>query len=224
MNFDQRDYDAQPASRGEFITLYGVIGVFLVLIALEILSNYEPRKLGALLFVLWWMPLVFLHEFGHALIARLLGWRISRTVIGFGRIVWQGRMFGAPLELRMVPIEGFVQIAPQDTLGARFKHALIYFAGPGIELLLFFGIMFAMGGVSEFFRIEDDYGRLALQALAFAALVGAVVNLIPMGVVTKEGTTPNDGMGIILSLFSKDEAYQQWVDEARRERENERTV
>ncbi len=224
MNFDQRDYDARPASRGEFITLYGLVGVFLLLIALEMLSNYEPRKLSALLFVLWWMPLVFLHEFGHALMARLLGWRISRTVIGFGRIVWQGKLFGAPLEFRLVPIEGFVQTAPLSTSGARFKHALVYFAGPGIELLLFFVIMFAMGGAGDFFRIEDDYGRLALQALAFAALVGAVINLIPMGVVTKDGETPNDGMGIIRSLFSKDESYQQWVDEARRERDNEKAM
>ena len=162
MNFGQRDYDSRPASPGEFISLYVMVAVFLLLIALEIFSNYEPRKLSALLFVLWWMPLVLLHEFGHAVMARLLGWQVSRTVIGFGRVVWQGKLFSAPLELRMVPIEGFVQIAPLSTIGARFKHALIYFAGPGIELLLFFAIMFAMGGASELLRVEDDYGRFCL--------------------------------------------------------------
>ena len=218
MNFDQRDYDARPASRGEFITLYVMVGAFLILVVLEMLSNYEPRKLSALMFVLWWMPLVFLHELGHALMARWLGWRISRTVIGFGRVMWRGSLFNAPLELRMVLLEGFVQIAPLSTVGARFKHALIYFAGPGIELLLFLSIMLSMG-TGDFFRIEDDYGRLVLQALAFAALVGAVMNLIPMGVVTKDGETPNDGMGIIRSLFTKDEAYRQWVAEARREQD-----
>ena len=200
MKIDQRDYDKKPVSRGELISLYGLIGFFLLLIALDIFTNYEPRKLSALMFVLWWMPLVFLHEFGHALMARLLGWEVVRTVVGFGRVVFHGRLFNAPMEFRMLPLEGFVQIAPRNIKGARFKHALIYFAGPGIELLLFFGIMFAMG-VENFFSIEDDYGRLALQALAFAAATGAVINLIPMGIETKDGTTPNDGMGIMMSLF-----------------------
>ncbi|MGB0846107.1 MAG: hypothetical protein ACPGSM_05250, partial [Thiolinea sp.] len=79
MEFDQREYDKKPASRGEIFAIYGMVLVFLLLMLLDILNNYEPRKLGALMFVVWWMPLVLLHEFGHALMARMLGWRISRT-------------------------------------------------------------------------------------------------------------------------------------------------
>lgn len=223
MKFDQREYDKQPVSLSEILTLYGVAGIFMVLIGLEIFSQYEPRKLAALMFVLWWMLLVFLHEFGHAVVAKWLGWRVNRTVIGFGRVMFHGTLFGAPMEVRMVPVEGFVQIAPNDVHGARYKSALIYFAGPGIELLLFLVIMLTMG-VSHFFVIEDDYGKLALQSLAFAAAAGAIINLIPMGVVTRDGETPNDGMGILLSLFSKKQDYQKWVDEARRERENQREM
>ena len=220
MNLDQRDYGSKPATPGETLTLYGMVVVFVVLMGLEVLSNYEPRKLAALMFLLWWMPLVLLHELGHAVVAYLLGWRISRTVVGFGRVIYQGQLFNAPLEVRMVPIEGFVQIAPLNIQGARFKNALIYFAGPGIELLLFFAIMLGMG-VDDFFWIEDNYGKLALQSLAFAAAAGAIINLIPMGVITKDGNSPNDGMGIILSLFSKDKDYQKWVDQ---DRENEREM
>ena len=192
------------------------LGVFLLLVVLEMLSNYEPRKLSALLFVLWWMPLVFLHEFGHAVMARLLGWQVSRTVIGFGRVVWQGKLFSAPLELRMVPIEGFVQIAPLSTAGVRFKHALIYFAGPGIELALFFLIAVYLGGMSEMFTIVDDYGRIALQSLGYAALAGAVINLIPLGIRSGENSTPNDGLGIILCAFRSPQDYQAWIDEEQR--------
>lgn len=202
MKLDQRKYDDRTATTGETITLYGMTGVFLLLMSLEIFSNYEPRKMAALMFLLWWMPLVLLHEFGHALMTRLLGWQIERTVVGFGRIVYQGRLFGAPLEVRMVPVEGFVQIRSLGQPGARLKNALIYFAGPGIELLLFFMIGTLLGW-GELFFIEDDYGKLALQSLAFAALAGAVINLIPMGVVTKNGESPNDGLGILKSLFAK---------------------
>jgi hypothetical protein len=30
-----------------------------------------------------------------------------------------------------------------------------------------------------------------------------------MGVVTRDGETPNDGMGILVSLFSSEKTYQQ---------------
>ena len=80
-----------PATRGEVITLYAFLGIFLLLMVLEIFSDYEPRKLAALLFLLWWMPLVLLHEFGHAVVAHAFGWKIERTVIGFGRVLYQGQ-------------------------------------------------------------------------------------------------------------------------------------
>nr|CAA6826357.1 MAG: Peptidase family M50 [uncultured Thiotrichaceae bacterium] len=202
MNFDQRDYDKKPLTRSEAMTLYGAVFVVMLLFTLEIFTHYEPRKMAVLMFLLWWMPLVLLHEFGHALMARLLGWGIERTVVGFGRVVYEGRLFGAPLEVRMVPIEGFVRFQAAGEQGTRIKNALVYFAGPGIELLLFCIIALSLGWDNLFF-IEDHYGKLALQSLAFAALAGAVINLIPMGVVTKDGESPNDGMGILKSLFGK---------------------
>ncbi len=148
MKFDQRDYDKGKAPLSEILILYGIVGLMLLFISLEIFTNYEPRKMAALMFLLWWMPLVLLHEFGHAVMAKWFGWGIERTVVGFGRIVYEGKLFGAPLEVRMVPIEGFVQIQSLGQEGARIKNALIYFAGPGIELLLFLaiGVMLGWGG------------------------------------------------------------------------------
>lgn len=221
MKIDQRHYDVKPADRTETWMIYILSFVFLGGLAVELLHPYEPRKLTAIFFILWWIPLVFWHEWGHALMARWLGWHVARTVIGFGKVVYRGQLLGAPFELRRVPIEGFVQIAPLEINGARWKHALIYFAGPGIELVLFIGIVLIMGW-DNFFAIEDNYLKLIFQSLAYAALVGAIMNLIPIGIITHEGETPNDGMGIIKSLLSTDKDYQKWVDEARKE--NEETI
>ena len=69
-------------------------------------------------------------------------------------------------------------------------------------LLVFFSVVFSMGW-ANFFVIEDNYLKLIWQALAYAALVGAVINLIPTATITHEGETPNDGMGIIWSLLGK---------------------
>ncbi len=213
MYFDHRDQDKTPASTGEKIFVLVISLIFLFMMTMEIITNFEPKKLGALLFVVFWIPLLFIHEFGHALMAKILNWKVKRVVLGVGKIMMVSRLFNAPVEIRAIPLEGFVQIAPKTTNLARFKHALIYFAGPGIELLVFFGVVYYLGGFEQFFTISNDYLRIALQSFAFAALAGAVINLIPLGIVTKDGSTPNDGMGILLCLFSTGMDYEIWIKE-----------
>ena len=215
MYIDQRHRDKELTSKGEKIFIVAISLAFLFMMTMEILSNYEPRKLGALLFVVFWVPLLFIHEFGHAIMAKLLGWRVERIVIGFGKVLVHTRLLGAPMEIRTIPIEGFVQIAPKTVTLARIKHALIYFAGPSIELLAFFIIMIMLGGLDQMFTVNDDYSRIALQSFAFAALAGAVINLIPIGIITKDGSTPNDGMGILLCLFSSGMDYELWIKESK---------
>ena len=215
MHLDQRDYDKEPTSKPEKIFLVAMSLAFFGMMVMEILTNYEPKKLGAVLFVVFWIPLLFIHEFGHAMMAKVLGWRVSRIVIGVGKIFTRTRFLNAPMEIRMIPLEGFVQIAPKTIQFARLKHALIYFAGPGIELLLFFLVVAYLGGFEQFFTISNDYFRIALQSFAFAALVGAVLNLIPMGILTRDGSTPNDGMGILLCLFATDMDYETWIKESK---------
>lgn len=213
MYFDQRDQDKAPASTAEKVFIGIVSLLFLLMMTMEIITNYEPKKLGALLFVVFWVPLLFLHEFGHAFMAKILGWKVKRVVLGLGKILMVSRLFNAPVEIRAIPLEGFVQIAPQSLAWARAKHALIYFAGPGIELLAFFLIVYYLGGFESFFTVTNDYSRIALQSFAFAALAGAVLNLIPLGIITKDGSTPNDGMGILLCLFATSVDYQNWIKE-----------
>ncbi len=221
MHIDQRHYDKEPASKGEKIFIIVISLAFVFMMTMEIVSDYEPRKLGALLFLVFWIPLLFIHEFGHAIMATVLGWRVDRIVIGFGRVLMHTRLLGAPMEIRTIPLEGFVQIAPKNAKLARAKHALIYFAGPGIELLVFFIIAVFLGGVEQVFIINDDYSRIALQSFAVAALAGAVINLIPIGITTKDGSTPNDGLGILMCLFSSGMDYELWIKESKQSQEKE---
>jgi len=220
MHIDQRHHDKEPSSKGEKIFIIVISIIFLFMMTMEILSNFEPKKLGALLFVIFWIPLLFIHEFGHAIMAKVLGWNVQRIVIGLGKVLFNTHLLNAPMEIRSIPLEGFVQIAPKTVHFARFKHALIYFAGPGIELLAFFIIMVMLGGFEQLFIITNDYTRIALQSFAFAALVGAVLNLIPLGIITQDGSTPNDGMGILLCLFSTEMDYELWIREAEKEKAN----
>lgn len=220
MHIDQRHNDKQPASTAEKAFIVIISLAFLFMMSMEIITNYEPKKLGALFFVISWIPLLFIHEFGHAMAAIALGWRAQRIVIGIGKVMTRLHVFNTPMEIRSIPLEGFVQIAPKTAQWARFKHAFIYFAGPGIELLLFWIILQYLGGWEQLTTFSDDYSRIALQSFAFAALAGAVLNLIPLGIITKDGSTPNDGLGIIQCLFATPMDYELWIKESRQQQES----
>ncbi len=189
-----------PSTPIEWLLAGGLLLLVFGLFAVELLRDFQPVKLGAVLIVAFWVPLLVWHEAGHALAASCLGWRVERVVIGFGKPLFRFRCGGAAVEVRLLPIEGFVACVPRQSHWPRLQSARIYFAGPGIELVLAGGIL-AVVGPQELFRLSDNYAHIAGQSLAAAATAQAVLNLLPAVIVTPQGKLMNDGMGILYSLF-----------------------
>jgi regulator of sigma E protease len=95
--------------------------------------------------------LVVFHELGHYVVARLVGVKVLRFSIGFGRIVWSRRLGRDRTEwaLSAVPLGGYVkmvderegEVSPAD-LGRAFnrqsvwRRIAIVAAGPAANLLL----------------------------------------------------------------------------------------
>ena len=202
LGIDYTKKEQAPLTRGERT---GYV-VFLLLVSffflLEIFSNYEPRKFGAIVFLLAWIPLTFIHELGHAVVARIVGWEVKELVVGFGRILKEFHFRGTKVEFRAVPISGYMLPGFTASNWGRWKSALVYFAGPASELLVFFGI-YALIGFDKFLNAGSGLVELFFHGVALSALTSAVINLIPMSAITEEGETPNDGLGILLSLFGR---------------------
>ena len=198
-----------PAQRWTyFLFLFGVLGLF----AAEVAVNFQPVKLSALFFVLFWIPLLAVHEAGHAVTAAAVGWRVRHVVIGMGRLVHSFRVGGTSVELRLLPLEGFVRTAPGDLRAPRLKNALIYFAGAGAELLVLGAILLFIRP-RELIAGTDAIGMIAVQSLAVVILVSVAFNLIPHTAGSQAGRVPNDGLGIILSFFMPLEAFAEWMDQ-----------
>jgi membrane-associated protease RseP (regulator of RpoE activity) len=196
-----------PLNRQESWTYAIFLLVILGLFAAEVLTNYSPVKLSVLLFVLFWIPLLALHETAHAVMAAILGWQVEQVVIGMGRTVKSFRVGNAMVEWKLLPLEGFARSVPLNLRFPGLKHALIYAAGPGIELLLAAGILWLVGP-HQLFSSSKEYSVIAWQSLALAATVGGVLNLIPHAAQMSSGMMiPNDGLGIILSLSRPASAY-----------------
>lgn len=202
-----------------------IFGIFLItilgLFVAEICHDYQPIKLSAVLVVVFWIPLLAWHEAGHAIAAALLGWRVRQIVIGMGRMVVSFRIGGAAVQIRSMPIEGFVQCVPYNLSLPHLKSALIYFAGPGVELLLA-SIILLIVGPDTLLTQSEDYWVLGWQSLALASTVQAVLNLIPCWIQTAESGYPNDGLGILRSFLLPESYYADLIVQAFNEQENSR--
>ena len=193
----------RPLSRGEAL-ISAIVGIaFTIMILLAIFDEFTWGRLSVLFILLFWIPLLVLHEAGHAIAARLLGWQVREIVIGFGRELWRGTIGETRVVVKLAPVEGYVLPAPQSTQNIRLKSMLIYAAGPGAELLLLAGMLLVLGS-DYVFGASADVMQVAAKSLAIAILMGAGFNLLPFST----GGGVSDGLGILSSPFMSDEAIQ----------------
>ncbi|WP_169764187.1 RIP metalloprotease RseP [Campylobacter mucosalis] len=110
--------------------------------------------------------LVFFHELGHFLVARMLGVCVNTFSIGFGQKLIKKRIGQTEYAISAIPLGGYVQLKGQDDSDPRHKNydpdsynsvgplgrIAILFAGPFFNFILAFFIFIAIGfmGVDKF--------------------------------------------------------------------------
>ncbi|MDH4125182.1 MAG: site-2 protease family protein [Gammaproteobacteria bacterium] len=177
--------------------------LFALMILIAVFEEFSAPRLSLAFIILFWAPLLVLHELGHALAARLLGWQVREIVIGFGQELWRWQSGATQLRIKLLPLEGYVVPAPPDASRLRLKSALIYAAGPGAELLLL-AFLLATFGPDTVFGDALGARQVAVQSLAIAILLGAGFNLLPFR--TDGGVS--DGLGILSSPFMSEQSIQ----------------
>ncbi len=189
----------RPLSAGEKSGIAATSLVVTALMAAALLEDYEPRKLGPVFFILSWVPLLVLHELGHAVAAWLVGWRVSRIVIGVGPELWRGRIGHTDVRVHLVAISGYILPAPQSRDRFRMKDAFVYAAGPGSEFLLL-GALLLIFGSDSVFNQSAELPLVALKALTWAIILGGGFNLVPLPI----NGMATDGLGIWRAPFLTD--------------------
>jgi regulator of sigma E protease len=116
---------------------------------------------------LWIFPvlglLVFIHELGHFVTARMLGIRVEEFGIGFPPRMFAVRRNGIDYSLNWLPIGGFVRIVGEngdsdapDSFGVQpaWKRIIVLAAGSFMNLLLALIFFIALGLAGE--RVADN--------------------------------------------------------------------
>lgn len=203
--------DRAPQTPNEWGVLVLLSFFFALFIFLELAQDFSVAKLSVPFFLISWVILLILHEFGHALMAKMLGWQILLVSIGHGVVRARLAVFDTPVEFRTLPLSGFVLPRPGNLVAPRLKQFLIYAAGPGIELVAV-AIIVSLIGPDAMLRRSPEVWLIAAQSFCVAALFGAIFNLIPFPHQTAEGTAWSDGLGMIRCWRIPDEEFRKRME------------
>jgi regulator of sigma E protease len=153
--------------------------------------------LSALIFIAVFAGVVFIHEFGHFIVARLL--KVEVEEFGFGlppRILTMFHWKGTDFTLNWLPIGGFVRPKGENdpnvpgglAAASPWTRLLVLFAGPTMNLLLgvvVFSLLFFQMGVPDYTKVQIA----DVMAASPAAQAGFKANDL---VLTANGETIND--------------------------------
>jgi len=96
--------------------------------------------------------IVFVHELGHHVIAKLFGVRVRTFSLGFGKRLWGFQRGGTDYRVSAIPLGGYVRMGgemPEEATGdpteflskARWKRILVYTAGPAMNVVFSVALM-----------------------------------------------------------------------------------
>jgi regulator of sigma E protease len=148
--------------------------------------------------------MIFVHEWGHFMAAKLAGIRVDVFSFGFGPRLFGVKRGDTDYRLSALPFGGYVRMAGdnpvEERTGAdyeflskpRWVRVLIACAGPAMNLLLafliFWGIFWIVGTPSE------DYLRTPAQVAAIQQTSNAPSSVAPSGIAAGDQIIAVDGV------------------------------
>ncbi len=156
------------------------------------LTEFLSYPLVAVLFLLG--VLVFVHEFGHYITAKIFHVGVETFSFGFGPVLISKKFFGTLFQVALIPLGGFVKLAgsyegepvPEEYEGtelfraAPWKKILILLAGPAFNFFLaafIYASLFSVG----FKKLESVVGLVKKESPAEQAGLLSGDRLLSLG-------------------------------------------
>jgi membrane-associated protease RseP (regulator of RpoE activity) len=174
------EHTPRRAGRSEALRLLVVMAA---VVGLGFAAGYGETVL--LIFVLIFC--IIAHEFGHYVAAKTGGVKVTEFFVGFGPRLWSIKRGETEYGVKALPLGGYCRIIGMNNLeegvppadeARTYRHAPLYrrllidIAGPGINILIGFVILFAMffwtGDSGNYFGTIPANNRI-VQILAFTS-------------------------------------------------------
>ena len=167
-------------------------------------ATLEGIILNVLIWYLWLIPLLLLHEFGHALVGRIVGFKLLWISLGHGRQILDRRFLGLRLRINLIPFSGMTLSVPRTLCGLRWRLWSFTFAGPAVHLLSIFVCYLILG--HDFFRTHlfstSILSRtIPTEMFIYANLFLLFVNLFTKHAGTSKGNVHSDGYRLLSIPF-----------------------
>jgi tetratricopeptide (TPR) repeat protein len=194
--------------REQLFSIAGIIFFVVVLDAFYFGRGVEKVLLDFLFLLLINFPLVIAHELAHTAVGLLLGVRVFRVMIGYGKVLMAGRMFGIAWELRAWPFGAGTLMASPPHSGSRWRLSGAILAGPALHGFL---LMAALAFQFLLWILQGWFGVNALTLInwtslfIFFNLVLLIFNAIPMKAGVPFGQAGTDGLQLLRQAFLKPE-------------------
>lgn len=119
--------------------------------------------------------IIFIHELGHLLAAKLFDVRVKTFSLGFGKRLWGFERGETDYRVSLLPLGGYVALGgemPEDVTGdpgeflskPRWQRVLVYLAGPAMNAVLSVGIiavLFMVGfSAPDFSEVDAVVGQV----------------------------------------------------------------
>ena len=159
--------------------------------------------LAIVLFFVGLLSIILIHEAGHYVVARTLGFKVEEYFVGFGPKLWSFRRGEIEYGVKALPLGGYVKIAGMNPFVTvadedlpraygskpRWQRALVIFAGPGshfiVGAILFTLVVFLYGDPTSSVPVVGSIEQTIDGARSPASIAG----LQPGDVIVAAGTS-----------------------------------
>jgi membrane-associated protease RseP (regulator of RpoE activity) len=105
-----------PLEAVEIDTRRAVTYVLLTLAAATVLGIAKPNVFGTIAVIMAFFLMIMLHEFGHFVMAKRAGMKVTEFFVGFGPRVWSVRRGETEYGLKALPLGGYCRIIGMTNL------------------------------------------------------------------------------------------------------------